>query len=244
MYSKKIQVSHEKASHTGNYFKPCLNLRKTYGSFEKTSEISVNCQKLLKCFKPVFEELKQFIYETFGKLLKQFKSVFQMFLWFFKKSRKSSDIFGSVRKYSENFRNGLKVIFRCFHDFLKSLEIFGSVPKSLENFWMWSEMFVMVRRSWRVLELAFEKSSNYGGPQVPLTGIRKSSRQKRKTYGKKEKLTAIKKSSQQKRKAHGKKEKLTAKKKSSRQERKAHSKKEKLTAKRKACGKVKIVQRM
>ena len=235
MYTKKIQVSHEKASHTGNYFKPCLNLRKTYGSFEKTSEISVNCQKLHKCFKPVFEELKQFIYETFGKLLKQFKSVFQMFLWFFKNSRKSSDIFGSVRKYSENFRNGLKVIFRCFHDFLKSLEIFGSVPKSLENFWMWSEMFVMVRRSWQVLELAFEKSSNYNGPQVPLTGIRKSSRQKkkslwqkRKAHSNKEKLTAKKKSSRQKRKAHSKKEKLTARKKGSQQKRKAHGKKKSL----------------
>ena len=83
MYTKKIQVSHEKASHTGNYFKPCLNLRKTCGSFEKTSEISVNCQKLHKCFKPVFEELKQFIYENFWKtsetVQKCFPDVFMIF---------------------------------------------------------------------------------------------------------------------------------------------------------------------
>ena len=60
------------------------------------------------------------------------------------------------------------------------------------------------------------------------TAIKKSSRQKRKAHGNKEKLTAKKKSSRQKRKAHskkrkahGKREKLTAKKKSSRQKRKA-----------------------
>ena len=73
-------VSHEKALH--NYFIPCLNLRKTYGNFGKSSEISVNFRKLWKRFKPVFEELKRFI-----KLLENFgnssKNVFQMFLWFF-----------------------------------------------------------------------------------------------------------------------------------------------------------------
>ena len=62
------------------------------------------------------------------------------------------------------------------------------------------------------------------------TAIKKSSRQKRKAHGKKEKLTAKEKSSRQKRKAHGKKEKLTAKEKSSRQKRKAHGKREKLAA--------------
>ena len=65
------------------------------------------------------------------------------------------------------------------------------------------------------------------------TAIKKSSRQKRKAHGKKEKLTEKKKSSRQKRKALGNKEKLTAKKKSSRQKRKALGKKEKLTAKEK-----------
>ena len=47
---------------------------------------------------------------------------------------------------------------------------------------------------------------------------------------------AKKKSSRQKRKAHGKKEKLTAKKKSSRQKRKARGKKEKLAAEVKTRG--------
>ena len=65
------------------------------------------------------------------------------------------------------------------------------------------------------------------------TAIKKSSRQKRKAHGKREKLTAKEKSSQQKRRAHSKKEKLTAKEKSSRQKRKAYGKKEKFTAKEK-----------
>ena len=78
------------------------------------------------------------IYETFGKLRKQFKSVFQMFLRFFKIFGKSSEIlasevFGNLRKFSENFGNGSNVIFRCFYDFLnfsenlrKCSEIFGN----------------------------------------------------------------------------------------------------------------------
>ena len=83
-------VSHEKALH--NYFIPCLNLGKTYGNFGKSSEISVNFQKLRKLFKPVFEELKRFInlLENFGNS----SSVYQMFLWFFK-------MFGNFRKTSE-----------------------------------------------------------------------------------------------------------------------------------------------
>ena len=101
-------VSHKKALH--NYFIPCLNLRKTYGNFGKSSKISVNFRKLRKRFKPVFEELKRFV-----KLLENFKSVFQMFLWFLKFSenlressesvRKSSEIFGKLRKlFKSNFQ--------------------------------------------------------------------------------------------------------------------------------------------
>ena len=29
----------------------------------------------------------------------------------------ASGLFGNLRKFSENFGNGSKVIFRCFHDF-------------------------------------------------------------------------------------------------------------------------------
>ena len=59
-------VSNEKALH--NYFIPCLNLRKTYGNFGKSSEISAIFQKLRKRFKPVFERLKRFmkLLENFG----------------------------------------------------------------------------------------------------------------------------------------------------------------------------------
>ena len=67
-------VSHEKALH--NYFIPCLNLWKIYGNFGKGSEISANFRKFRKRLKPVFWETLKTIYETFGKLRKQFKSVF------------------------------------------------------------------------------------------------------------------------------------------------------------------------
>ena len=78
--------------------------------------------------------------ETFEKLRKQFKSVFQRFYGFLKFSenlRKSSEVFGNLRKFSENFGNSSKVIFRCFYDFSKFSEnfrkIFVSVRKSSET---------------------------------------------------------------------------------------------------------------
>ena len=43
--------------------------------------------------------------DVFGKLRKRLKSVFQMFLRFFKIFGKSSEIFRSVHKSSENHRN-------------------------------------------------------------------------------------------------------------------------------------------
>ena len=49
-------------------------------------------------------------------------------------------MFGNLRKFAENFRNGSKVIFRCFYDFLKfsenlrkSSEIFGKFPDVIGN---------------------------------------------------------------------------------------------------------------
>ena len=54
--------------------------------------------------------------------------------------RKSSEVFGSFRKISENFGNGSKVIFRCFYGFLKfsenlrkCSEIFGKFPDVIGN---------------------------------------------------------------------------------------------------------------
>ena len=193
-------VSHEKALH--NYFIPCLNLRKTYGNFGKSSEISANFRKLRKRFKPVFEERLRNDLWNFWKTSETVQKCFPNVFMIFKIFGKSSEIFGSVRKFSENFGNGSKVIFRCFYDFLKfsenlrkSFEVFGNLRKFSENFGngskvifrcfydflifsenlrkcseifgndfrMWLEMFVTVRRSWKVSELAFEKSSN--GPQ-------------------------------------------------------------------------------
>ena len=83
-------VSHEKALH--NYFIPCLNLRKTYGNFGKSSEISANFRKLQKRLKPVFEELSRF---------QVFSRCFYDFLKFSEYIRKSSEVFGNLRKFSE-----------------------------------------------------------------------------------------------------------------------------------------------
>ena len=147
-------VSHEKALH--DYFIPYLNLRKTYGNFGKSSIISVNFRKLQKRFKPVFDELKRFmkLLENFGNgskvILRCTFEPFPMFsnsfvnrlsFGFPKILRKTSEVFGNLRKFSENFENGSKVIFRCFYDFLKfsenlwkSSDIFGNLRKFSENF--------------------------------------------------------------------------------------------------------------
>ena len=42
-------------------------------------------------------------------------------------------MFGNLRKFSENFGNGSKVIFRCFYDFLKSSEVFGNLRKRFSD---------------------------------------------------------------------------------------------------------------
>ena len=128
-------VSREKALH--NYFIPCLNLRKTYGNFGKTSEISANFRKLRKRFKPVFEELKRFIklLENFGKSSKVFSRCFYDFLKFSE----------NLRKFSEIFRNGSKLIFRCFYDFLNFRKIFGNLRKSSKIFGKFPDVIGNVR---------------------------------------------------------------------------------------------------
>ena len=52
----------------------------------------------------------------------------------------SSEVFGNLRKFSKNFGNGSKVIFRCFYDFLKfsenlrkSSEVFGKLRKRFKS---------------------------------------------------------------------------------------------------------------
>ena len=70
--------------------------------------------------------------ENFGDSSKVSSRCFYDFLKFSENLRKSSEVFGNLRKFSENFRNGSKVIFRCFYGFLKfsenlrkSSEVFG-----------------------------------------------------------------------------------------------------------------------
>ena len=83
-------VSHEKALH--NYFIPCLNLRKTYGNFGKSSENSANFRKLRKCS------------EIFGNFRKTFgngsKVIFRCFYDF--------------SKFSENLRKSSETISGCY----------------------------------------------------------------------------------------------------------------------------------
>ena len=133
-YTKKIQVafstvSHEKALH--NYFIPCLDLRKTYGNFGKSSEISANFRKLRKRFKPVFEEHKRLmkLLENFGNSSKEFSRCFYDFLKFSENLRKCSESIG-------NFRKRFKINFQMF---LLSFEIFGKSSEIFENFRKTSE---------------------------------------------------------------------------------------------------------
>ena len=97
-----------------------------YPTRKHTSETLQNFYK--KRFMKILENLWQSS-ETFGKLRKQFKSVFQYFNDFLKFS-------ANLLKFSENFGNGSKVIFRCFYDFLKIRE---NLRKSSENFQKTSE---------------------------------------------------------------------------------------------------------
>ena len=113
-------VSHEKALH--NYFIPCINLRKTYGNFGKSSEVSANFLKLRKRFKPVFEDHRRFmkLLENFGNSSKVFSRCFYYFLKFSE----------NLRKSSEKLRNGSKVIFRFFFlIFFNFRKIFGNLRK-------------------------------------------------------------------------------------------------------------------
>ena len=145
------------------------NLRESVPKTSETLQTRYCGTFIKKRFIKILENLWQSS-ETFGYLRKQFKSVFQCFYDFLKCSenlwksseefRKSSEIFRKLRK---RFQSNFQMFLWFFKIFGKSLEIFGSVRKSLENFWTWSEMFVMVRRSWKVSELASERSSN--GPQ-------------------------------------------------------------------------------
>ena len=131
-------VFHKKALY--NYFIPCLSLRKTYGSFGKSSEISTNFQKLRKCFKPVFEELKQFIklLENFGNSSKVFSRCFYDFLKFSENLQKCSEIFGNFRKFfgklRKRFKSNFQMFLTLFKIFGKYSEIFGIVRKSSETF--------------------------------------------------------------------------------------------------------------
>ena len=50
-------VSHEKALH--NCLVPCLNLRKIYGRFRNSSQLSGNFRKVRKRFKPIFGERRK-----------------------------------------------------------------------------------------------------------------------------------------------------------------------------------------
>ena len=117
----------KKALH--NYFIPCLNLRKTYGNFGKSLQISANLQKLRRHFKPVFEELKRFmeLLQTSETVQKCFSDGFYDFL----NCRKSSEVFGYLQKLLENFRNASKDVLMIFLNFRK---IFGNLWKFSENF--------------------------------------------------------------------------------------------------------------
>ena len=53
----------------------------------------------------------------------------------FKIFGKSSQVFGNIQEFSENFGNDSNVIFRCFYEFLKFSEILGDIftSEDMEN---------------------------------------------------------------------------------------------------------------
>ena len=72
--------------------------------------------------------------ENFENSVKVFSRCFYYFSKFSENLRKSSEVFGNLRKFSENFGNDSKAIFRWFYEFLKfsenlrkSSEVFGNV---------------------------------------------------------------------------------------------------------------------
>ena len=62
------------------------------------------------------------------------KHASMIFFKFSESLRKSSEVLGKLRKFSENFGNGSKVIFRCFMIFYNFRKIFVSVRKSGDIF--------------------------------------------------------------------------------------------------------------
>ena len=98
-------VSHKKALH--NYFIPCPYLRKTYGNFPKSTEISGNFQKLWKHFKLVSENL--------NGLKKVLENVWQ-----------SLEVFGKIRRRS-------KMVLKCTENLRKYSEVFGNSRKTSET---------------------------------------------------------------------------------------------------------------
>ena len=112
---------------------------------------------------PFLRSLNDFmkLLENFGNSSKVFSRCFYDFLKFLENLRNLRKCSGNIKKFLENFGKRFKSNFQVFLMIFSNFQkIFGSVRKSSENFRTWLEMFVMVRRSSRVLELAFEKSSN------------------------------------------------------------------------------------
>ena len=103
----------------GNASNPFLRSLNDLWNFWKTSET------VQKCIRKIFGNGSKVIFRYFYDFLK-----------FSETLRKSWEVLGNLRKFSENFGNGSKVIFRCFYDFLKfsenlrkSLEVFGNLRK-------------------------------------------------------------------------------------------------------------------
>ena len=92
---------------------------KRYGFYLRVAKISheLSATKRVRCF--VHEKIKSI---SFGNgvmffLLYGHRTSFYDFLKSSENLLKSSEVFGNSRKFSENFGNGSKVIFRCFYDF-------------------------------------------------------------------------------------------------------------------------------
>ena len=73
------------------------------------------------------------IRKTSETVKKCFPDDFMILFKFSENPRKSSEVFGNLRKFSEDFGNGSKVFFKCFYDFFKFSENLRKSSEVFEN---------------------------------------------------------------------------------------------------------------
>ena len=119
-------------------FKPVFKeLKRFMKILENLWQSSENFWKRSKMVLNFWENLRELVYGNFRKTSETVQKCFSDLSWSFKFTenlRKSSEVFGIFREFSENFRNGSKnFFFRCFYYFLKFSENLRKSSEVFEN---------------------------------------------------------------------------------------------------------------